>query len=102
MLEPEVRRTLGIELAELRRSDLPRFFRAPEEDGQFPADLLVPSFMETMLGLGIDVADQAAVHLDLDSRPNKTPRAFCAPVARARRGAPRAHARSAAATTSTC
>ena len=80
MLEPEVRRTLGIELGELRRSDLTRFFRAPEEDGQFPADLLVPSLMETMLGLGIDVADQAAVHLDLDSRPNKTPRAFCAPV----------------------
>ncbi len=81
MLEPEVRHTLGIELAELRRSDLLRFFRAPEEDAQFAAGLLVPSFMETMLGLGIDVADQAAVHLDLESRPNKTPRAFCAPVA---------------------
>ncbi|MGZ4284016.1 MAG: hypothetical protein ACXVHB_07555 [Solirubrobacteraceae bacterium] len=80
MLEPEVRRTLGIELAELRRSDLSRFFRAPEEDVQFAADRLLPSFMETMLGLGIDVADQAAVHLDLDSRPNKSPRAFCAPV----------------------
>lgn len=81
MLEPEVRHTLGIGLDELRRSDLVRFFRAPEEDAQFAAGLLVPSFMETMLGMGIDVADQAAVHLDLESRPNKTPRAFCAPVA---------------------
>jgi len=80
VLGPEVQRTLGIDLAQLRRSDLVRFFRAPEEDGQFPADRLVPSFMETMLGLGIDVADQSAVHLDLDSRPNKSPRAFCAPV----------------------
>jgi hypothetical protein len=80
MLEPEVRRTLGIELAELRRSDLSRFFRAPEEDAQFAAQRLVPSFMKTMLGLGIDVASQDAVHLDLDSRPNKSPRAFCAPV----------------------
>jgi hypothetical protein len=80
IFEPELRRTLGIELAELRRSDLTRFFRAPGEDAQFPEDLLVPSFMETMLGLGIDVAAQPAVRLDLDSRPNKTPRAFCAPV----------------------
>lgn len=80
LLGPEVRRTLGIELADLRRSDLPRFFRAPEEDGQFAAQRLVPSFVDTMRGLGIDVAAQTAVHLDLDSRPNKSPRAFCAPV----------------------
>ena len=33
------------------------------------------------------------VHLDLDSRPNKSPRAFCAPVGVPGRGAPRAHAR---------
>jgi hypothetical protein len=80
LLEPEVRRTLGLELAELRRSDLTRFFRAPEEDRQFPADRLASSFVDTMRGLGIDVAGQAAVHLDLEARPNKSPRAFCAPV----------------------
>ena len=80
VLEPEIRRTLGIDLSQLRRSDLSRFFRAPEEDGQFPAARLAPSFMETMLGLGIDVTAQPGVHLDLDSRPNKSPRAFCAPV----------------------
>src|SRR5207253_10668918 len=38
VLGPEVRRTLGIELSELRRSDLARFSRAPEQDRQFPAD----------------------------------------------------------------
>ena len=78
VLEPELRRTLGLGLAELRRSDLPRFFRVVEEDGLFPADRLVESMLETMRGLGI--AEQRNVVLDVDPRPNKSPRAFCAPV----------------------
>ena len=36
VLEPELRRTLGIGMDELRRADLPRFFRASEEDRHFP------------------------------------------------------------------
>ena len=80
VLEPEVRRTLGIGLAELRRADLPRFFRAADQDRHFPSARLTESFAETMRGLGIDVAAQAGVTFDIESRPNKSPRAFCAPV----------------------
>jgi hypothetical protein len=67
-------------LGELRRSDLPRFFRAPALDTGFPAERLVPAFAETMRGLGIELERQANVHLDTESRPTKTPRAFCSPV----------------------
>jgi hypothetical protein len=80
VLEPELQRTLGLGLAQLRRSDLPRFFRAADADAHFPPDRLVPSFTETLAGLGIDLADQANVELDVERRPNKSPRAFCAPV----------------------
>jgi hypothetical protein len=80
LLDPEVRRSIGIGMDELRRSDLPRFFRAPDEDAQFPAAALIESFIETMSGLGIDVRAQAGVVLDAEPRPNKSPRAFCAPV----------------------
>jgi hypothetical protein len=80
VLEPELRRTLGIGMSELRRSDLPRFFRAAEHDRNFPAERLSQSFLDTMRGLGIDVAAQAGVTFDIGSRPNKSPRAFCAPV----------------------
>lgn len=80
VLEPELRRTLGIGLDQLRRADLPRFFRAADQDRRFPADRLTQSFIDTMRGLGIDVTTQRGVTLDLDSRPNKSPRAFCAPV----------------------
>lgn len=80
VLEPELRRTLGIGMSELRRSDLPRFFRAAEQDRYFPAERLTQSFLDTMRGLGIDVSTQAGVTFDIGPRPNKSPRAFCSPV----------------------
>jgi len=80
VLEPELRRTLGIGVTELRRADLPRFFRAAEQDRHFPSASLTESFAETMRGLGIEVAAQTGVTFDVESRPNKSPRAFCAPV----------------------
>jgi hypothetical protein len=64
-------------LGDLRRSDLPRFFRAAELDELFPAERLIGSFEETLAGLGIDLAGQRNVHLDTESRPTKSPRAFC-------------------------
>ena len=80
VLAPELRRTLDIDMSELRRADLPRFFRAAEQDEQFPSARLTDSFVETMRGLGIDVARQRGVTFDIGSRPKKSPRAFCAPV----------------------
>ncbi len=80
VLEPELRRTLGLGLTEARRSDLPRFFRAPDLDSAFPAAELLGSLTATLHGLGIDVGAQAGVVLDVEPRPKKSPRAFCAPV----------------------
>ena len=80
VVEPELRRTVGTGFDGLRRSDLPRFFRAPGTDASFPADRLTESFIETARGLGIDVLAQSGVTLDTERRPNKSPRAFCAPV----------------------
>jgi hypothetical protein len=64
-------------LAELRRSDIAAFMRAPGLDWAFPAERLMESYERTLAGLGLD---GAGVVLDLEERPNKTPRAFCAPV----------------------
>lgn len=65
------------ELGALRRSDMPRLFRAPELDELFPAERLIESFEATLAGLGIELREQANVHLDTESRPTKSPRAFC-------------------------
>jgi hypothetical protein len=64
-------------LGELRRSDLPRFFRAADLDAEFPGDGLVASLAETLDGLGIDLRGQANVRLDSEPRRTKSPRAFC-------------------------
>ena len=58
----------------------PRLFRAPEWDPMFPADRMVPALESTLEDLGIDLNGQKNVTLDLDERPNKSPRAFCAPI----------------------
>jgi hypothetical protein len=80
LLEAELRSILGLTFEQLRSSDLPRLFRAPALDDPFPAERLVASFAETLSGLGIQLASRDGVTLDIERRPNKSPRAFCAPV----------------------
>jgi len=74
------RARVGVGLGEAQRWDVARLFRAPEWDPMFPKDRMVPALEGTLAGLGIDLKSQENVHLDLDERPNKTPRAFCAPI----------------------
>lgn len=76
-VDPELELTVGRPLAELRRSDLARFFRASHLDGLFPSDRMVPALRETLAGLGIDLDAQSNVALDTETRPTKSPRAFC-------------------------
>ncbi len=64
-------------LGELRRSDLPRLFRAEHLDGPFAAQRMVPALRETLAGLGVDLDAQRNVTLDAEERPTKSPRAFC-------------------------
>jgi hypothetical protein len=76
-VDPELERTVGMPLAEMRRSDLARLFRAPHLDALFPGERMVPALRETLAGLGIDLDSQRNVTLDTETRPTKSPRAFC-------------------------
>jgi hypothetical protein len=80
LVEPQLLHQLGIGFDALRRSDMPYFFRAPNYDSMFPAEQLVEALEQTLAGLGIDLRSQANVTLDLEQRPKKSARAFCAPV----------------------
>jgi hypothetical protein len=79
-VEPEILEQTGIAFDDLRRSDLPYFFRAKTYDHLFPEERLMEAFEQTLRGLGIDLHAQQNVKLDLEQRPRKSPRAFCAPV----------------------
>jgi hypothetical protein len=74
------RARVGVGLSEAKRWDVPRLFRAPNWDEMFAADRMVPALEHTLGELGVDLRSQENVHLDLDERPSKSPRAFCAPI----------------------
>jgi hypothetical protein len=74
------RARVGIALEDARRSDLLRLFRAADWDAGFPADAMLPALIGTLADLGIDLEGQENVELDLEPRPKKSPRAFCAPI----------------------
>ncbi|MEK6274929.1 MAG: hypothetical protein AABM30_06260 [Actinomycetota bacterium] len=74
------RARVGVGLDEAKRWDVIRTFRAPEWDPQFPAEKMMPALEATLTDMGIDLKSQQNVELDVEQRPKKSPRAFCAPI----------------------
>jgi oligoendopeptidase F len=74
------RNRVGIGLAEAQRWDVIRTFRAPEWDPQFPKEKMMPALEATLADLGVKLKEQRNVELDIEQRPKKSPRAFCAPI----------------------
>jgi hypothetical protein len=79
-LDRLLRSRIGLGLGDVRRWDMPRALRAPRWDDGFPADRMLPALEQTLAAMGIDLRAQRNVELDVDERPTKSPRAFCAPV----------------------
>ena len=78
-MDRRVRERAGVGLAEAERYDIRRFLRGSSWDKAFP-----PTGCCRRSGhardLGIDLDAQRNVHLDVEERPTKCPRAFCAPI----------------------
>src|SRR4051794_27975357 len=66
VVEPELQRHLGLGFAELRRSDIPAFMRAPSLDAAFPQEKALPALRQTLAGLGIDLDAQRGVIVDAE------------------------------------
>jgi hypothetical protein len=79
-LEPLLLQRLGVPLEEASPADLLRLWRAPELDAAFPSGRALPALQATLAELGVDLRRQRNVELDLERRPRKLPRAFCAPI----------------------
>jgi hypothetical protein len=74
------RSRVGIGLGEIERWDVGRAWRGAGWDPAFPRTRMLPALEGTLADLGIDLRAQENVELDLDDRPTKDPRAFCAPI----------------------
>lgn len=55
-------------------------FRGRTFDALFPKEAMIPALTTTLAGMGIDMAQQENLELDIEPRPLKSPRAFCAPI----------------------
>ena len=74
------RSRIGLGLGEVERWDVARVFRGADWDAAFPKGRMLPALEGTLADLGVDLRSQKNVELDLEDRPNKTPRAFCVPI----------------------
>jgi hypothetical protein len=74
------RNRIGLGLGEVRRWDAARVWRGAAWDSAFPAARMLPALEASLAELGVDLRAQRNVELDLDDRPNKTPRAFCVAI----------------------
>jgi hypothetical protein len=71
---------VGMSLGDASSFDIPYAFRGDEYDRYFEKDKLVNAFFSTLKGMGLDPEEFTNIHIDMEERPKKTPRAFCAPV----------------------
>lgn len=71
---------IHLPLEQAQRCDVGYFSRLSRFDRCFPQDALIDCYRVTMGGLGIDVAKQPGIALDIEPRPRKHPRAFCSPI----------------------
>ncbi len=71
---------IGVPGGEATTADILYLFRAPQFDTYFPAERMVPSLVDSLAGLGIDLYRQKNLELDTEPRPLKSPRAFCVAI----------------------
>ncbi len=70
---------LGISLNSAAVYDITYLFRGKEYDHKFKSNYLMDFLKEFLINLGIDLTRQKNVIIDIEDRPTKSPRAFCAP-----------------------
>ncbi len=75
-----LRNKIGLALTEAWTYDVSHALRADEFDGLFPKDKMVGAFYSTLKGLGIDPEKYSNIQIDMEDRPGKSPRAFCAVI----------------------
>jgi hypothetical protein len=71
---------IDIEQGDASAIDLEHVIRGAQWDRWFDAQRMVSVLQATLSGMGIDLAAQPGIVLDVQPRPRKSPRAFCAPV----------------------
>jgi hypothetical protein len=72
-----VKETTGRRLGEIGSHHFSYVSRMPQYDEYFRKDNLLGAYERTLLGIGLDPASQANIHIDTEERATKNPRARC-------------------------
>src|SRR5918998_1391647 len=72
-----VEETTNRRLGEIGSHHFSYVSRMPQYDEYFPKDMLLGAYERTLLGMGLDPASQANIHIDTEERATKNPRARC-------------------------
>lgn len=80
VLRENVRKTLRVPVTEATRADAIAMMRAPQFDAWFSASAMEPAVRKQVTEMGIDADASGRIIFDLEERPGKRARAFCAPV----------------------
>lgn len=79
LLAAEVDQAMGIPVSEFTRADIQFLASVPHMKKFFPAELVIPTFMYFIEGMGLDLttASGDTIKIDDEIRPSKVPRAAC-------------------------
>jgi hypothetical protein len=72
--------SIEVPIEKAARCDILHLFRGQSFDALFPKDKMLPALTSTLVGMGINLAQQENLELDTEARPLKSPRAFCAAI----------------------
>jgi hypothetical protein len=76
----EVLAPLDLAPRQAEKHDIAYAFRGKAWDREFRKERAVATLKDTLLDLGLDLDAQANIHVDVEERANKSPRAFCVPA----------------------
>ncbi|MBP9095781.1 MAG: hypothetical protein KBG21_04175 [Ignavibacteria bacterium] len=74
------KKKLGLSIDQLKRHDMMYMNRGKEFDKYFPKSQMMDKMSGFVSKMGIDITANNKISFDIESRENKSPRAFCSPV----------------------
>ncbi len=80
LVEGRVKSELGVPLSGFYRYDILRLFKAEKFDKYFPEKDMMSFLTKVLKNMGVDLAKQKNLKVDLRNLPKKNPRAVCFPI----------------------
>lgn len=71
---------IGVSLEEAEKHDVAYLLRAKDYDKFFKKERTVDTLKRTLKHMGFVLEEQKNIHIDVEEREKKSPRAFCAPI----------------------